>query len=301
MSATANLPAWARFLGTESAYRLLLIAVEAELRHRGYDVVIEDGVARSTRPGEPTQAYGLQNLAQRCNQSPRAQWPDVIRDHFERVEQGAMLEDEPEVLAAVRDQLRVKLYPASYVENAPNPPHRLIADDLVAVLVRDLPSSIVTVPRDDLERWGVEVDELFDVALRNLKTMEPIERDVIDMEGGKVTALVGESYFASSHALFLEDHFEIGHRGALVAVPHRHAALVHVIEDAAVIKVTPGLIGLANGMFDQGPGSVSSSVYWWRHDRGFLRLPAEVTPTEITLSPPDAFMEMLEELSQPPS
>ena len=77
-------PEWTPYF-TGDQYRAFIEAVEADLRRRGLEVEMGDGVVRAHRPGEEGTELGLGNLAQKCNISPPADWQKVIAEHFSAV------------------------------------------------------------------------------------------------------------------------------------------------------------------------------------------------------------------------
>ncbi len=93
---------------------------------------------------------GLQNLAQQSRMARSEQdWPDIVRGHLEQVV-GSGRDEIDEAMArandlgAVRDQRKPQLYPRSMLANIPT--NALVrwpvADDLLAVLVLDLPQAV---------------------------------------------------------------------------------------------------------------------------------------------------------------
>src|SRR5258705_12485514 len=100
--------------------------------------------------------------------------------------------------------------------------------------------------------------------------------------------------------MFLEEHMaKAPPFGAIVAVPHRHAVLFLPIEDMRVMDAVNSMIPIAFGMYQEGPGSLSSGLYWWR-SRALTHLPTKVSAQSISFSPPDAFVqEVLNRVPEP--
>jgi hypothetical protein len=112
-----------------------------------------------------------------------------------------------------------------------------------------------------------------------------------------VTAFFGDSFFVASRVLDLE-HFagEIPPHGALAAFPHRHMLLVHRIETTRTLSALNAMVGAADHFYRQGPGSIVPDVFWWRHDHGPLRIPANVRDGHHYIVPPDEFVAVLNAL-----
>ena len=303
---TATVPSWAAFFD-EHRYAAFVAAVAHELEGRNDVVQIEDGVAHVTLEGEEeAHSFGLQNLAQICNQAEEDEWPEIIRHHFDGVvrsttgDQLAGLADDYD---RVREVLKVRLYPTDAVEDSLDGlEHRLVGEGLVAVLTYDLPDAVATVPPSDLARWPIDADEAFALGLRNVLAEKGIEHERIELESGAVfSAMVGDSFFVTSRLLSLETFISpTSQFGALVAVPNRHTLLWAPIVDLSVLDVLNALLVIAYRRYEEGPGSLSPYVYWWRPDGSLVTLPAEFHGDALQFSPPPDFLEdCLNELSAP--
>lgn len=88
--------------------------------------------------------------------------------------------------------------------------------------------------------------------------------------------------------------------GAVVGVPNRHLILAHPIRDLSVIDAITTLVRLIGKASDEGPGSVSRRLYWWRGG-SLLDLPYRVEGGRMRFFPPGAFVEVLNELEPPTS
>ncbi len=288
-----DVPEWASFFSA-AEYRAFVAAVEAELGRRGLGYETGDGtIVIQGQEG----AFGLQNLAQVCHGTPRKAWAGRVSDHFDSIfrsaEETREMDRKAETLEGVRSQLKVRLYPPDSLDEigADRLVHRRPAEGLVETLVYDMPGSVRSVPREHVEKWGCPVADLFEAGVENLKAEGRPESKSIELpEGGSVRALIGDSFFVASHALFLEDYLEpVPEHGAVVSVPHRHAVLYHPIEDLRVVHAINAMIRVTFGMYREGPGSISPHLYWWREGR-FVLLPSKVTAQSVTFSPPEAFV-----------
>lgn len=292
-----DVPEWACFFDPPS-YKTFLSGVEDEMKRRGTRFELGDGTVRLHVPGEEPSEYGLLNLAQVCHASPRREWPETITEHFDRAlkcgAESQSLDARAERLDAVRDSIKVRLYHEEYLSQIG--PEKLVyrkpAPGLVETLVYDLPGSVRTVPPDHPLRWDEPLDRLFAIGLENIKAEGRPEIQSFDIDKGtKFFAIVGDSFFTSSHALLLDNYLDPRpEHGALVAIPHRHAVLYHPIVDLRILQAINSMIPVTFGMYQEGPGSVSPNLYWWR-DGALSHLPTKVTSQSVTFSPPDAFIE----------
>jgi hypothetical protein len=296
----ASGPTWAPFF-TASQHAIFDTLVRSELVGRGLVAQIEEGVVVATS-GDENRRYGLLNLAQACARVPPERWPEVVRGHFERVfaadDESAELAAKVDDFAAVRDQLRVRLFPPDVEGEG-----RVIwpvAEGIVAALVFDLPSAIRTVSQDEIAPWGRSLEELRAIALANLALEREPARERFDAQGVPLEAIHGESFFTASWALGLEEANDRARHphGTILAVPTRHGVLHHPVVDLGVIAAVNALALIADGMFKEGPGGISPSIYWVRGGR-WSRIATEIEGGRLSVTPPEDFVELLEALSKP--
>lgn len=298
-------PEWAAFF-SPAAWKAFKGVLRRHLR--GLDTTFDwtGGRIVIRLPGQGETQAGLSNLAQVCHRSPEAEWPRIVSSHFSTLLGPNPDTEEAERLrgdfAAAREKLKVRIYPgaALAVMRESGPVVREIADGLAAVLVLDLEQTVRSVARDDVAGWNTPDEELFEIGLANVKAEGPLSSQRIPLEkGGHIDLLGSDSFFAASHVLFLENYLPPGNRhGALAAVPHRHAVLMHAIESLHAVVAVSTLASAAAGMHREGPGSISPDVYWWRPGR-VLRIPAEVKGKEIRITPPAEFLDVLNGLPAP--
>lgn len=302
-----DVPDWAKFFGP-GEYRDFLAAVDEEMRRRAMPFEFGDGTVHVSPPGGEKADYGLLNLAQTCHATARSEWAPTIREHFDNAFRSSRDSEELDAKAgtldAVRSHLKVRLYHTDYRDQMGGGGliHREPAEGLIETLVYDLPGSVRTVPPDHAARWGVPEEELFRIGLGNVKAEQPppVVQTFDVGKGAAIRALVGDSFFTASHALFLEDHLDGPTPfGAVIAVPHRHAVLFHAIADMRVIPAVNSMIPIAFGMYQEGPGSLSPGLYWWRPGT-LTALPSKVTAQSISFSPPATFVdEVLNKVPEP--
>jgi hypothetical protein len=296
-------PPWARFF-TRAEYGRFLRLVRQYFRSRGVKHRLGDGVVIVEGWHSDVQQCGLLNLAQMCHQSDAADWPKIIAVHFDGFQRHRAESARAAELAGDFDRiaplLAVRLYHADYLKEHRELKfiHRRDLPGTVSILVYDLPSSIETVSREDMERWERTPDELFAIGLDNLRVHSIPEVKRIDVgKGVEIKLLAGEDYFVASHALLLAERPDLlGRYGALVGVPHRHALLTYAISDMTVVEAVNRLIPAIIGMEMEGPGSISPLLYWY-HEGSYVDLPYRIERQTLIFQPPEAFLLMLGELS----
>ncbi|MBC8067595.1 MAG: hypothetical protein IAG13_04605 [Deltaproteobacteria bacterium] len=298
-----SVPSWASFF-EDDEYEAFMRVVEADLARRG-EVSIEDGVAELEIDGGGQHRLGLQNLAQLCNQVDGEQWDSLVREHFDRVIVSTHTHDLEAIgrdYEQVKPMIKVRLYARdSLGELTDSTIHRSLGEDLVAVLVYDLPDAVATVPIEAPKQWPITLDEAFALALTNVLEQDEVDTETLELDDGtRFHVMVGDSFFVTSRLLVLEQHLEpITPMGALVAVPNRHTMLYAPIVDLTIVDTLQAMAILAQRRHAEGPGSLSPTLYWWR-DGHLTALPVEVDDDGVRFFPPSEFVEgCLERLAKP--
>ena len=297
-----QVPQWAPFFTREQFEKFLNALGDYFKRHKSKITFADPATPRLTVSGGkfPPGHYGVINLAQICNQVEEAEWPQRIADHFDALAAAAKDHEKFNVREAefdwVKDMLAVRIG-----DEGSLPIDKLLfRRDLpgtISYLVFDLPHSVESVPPELPDKWGKSVDELFTLGLANVKqSANPSIEQVEIKDGVSFTACTGDSFFIASLALLLDQlDGATGPHGTLVAIPHRHMLLFHRIDNADAVLAVQHLGVLAVNLDEQGPGSISPNLFWYRAGK-FLDLPFGVEGDTFTFRPPDEFMEMLTEL-----
>ena len=310
-----TVPAWASMFAPEEwAWFVATLAAELERRDIVHRFDMESGQVHVEVTDAPN-VLGLSNLLQVCRGRPRDGWAGAIRHHFDiafDVKDGRTAEELASDWKLARDSVKLRLYVRDNLPDVPLVTWEL-ADSLVAVLTFDLPDTVITVRLADREQWDVTDDDLYDIALANVRGEGLLPATDIELGEGATLRLLegGSTFFAASHALFIEDYVrgDLGPHGIVLAIPQRHVVLYHAIEDLRVMRVIEAMIVTATNMYVDGPGSISSDLYWLP-PRGedsslddlehcLVRLPCEITDDTLRFMPPPQFARMLSAL-QPP-
>jgi hypothetical protein len=304
-------PAWASFFGVDGWARFLLI-IDNDLTRRGvgHQIHGHEGFVRLA----DGSTLGLSNLAQMCFQAAPERWVGIVEHHFrvalsagkDASAADAMSKD----FALARTAIKLRLWSRESASQQQELVAWDIAEDLVAVLTFDLPDMLVSVKRSDAEKnWNVPRDDLWRIAVANMHAEGLLPAPALDVgDGAQVHVLEGDhTFFAASHVLFLEA-YGAAHSpwGAIVAVPRRHVVVFHSIIDLRVIAAINSMLNVIPRMFHEGPGSITSSLYWWtRPSGGLMRLPWELDEhdgTTVSFLPPQPFVDgVLNRLSPPPT
>ncbi|MEV6398867.1 immunity 49 family protein [Streptomyces sp. NPDC051907] len=287
----AHLP----MLTVPQAARLRSLTADYFSARRGVRLTVEGAAVEYDGHVNP-----LTNLAQRCRTVAEEYWPEMVEQHFARLEtasQGG--ENAQEMLR----HAYLRLVPDDFT---PAPATdgfayvRPVAEGLVAALALDAPSSVRILHDGDVARVGLE--ELWAAGRANLLA-EPVEHDEVrGPQGALLHSVYGDSHFVSSKALALSDLArsvtgrELPEAGALVVMPTRHLLAFHPIVDGTVVDAVNDLGAYALGAYEDGPGALSPRLYWW-HKESLVSLTSIDRETKVfSIVPPPELMELMKSL-----
>jgi hypothetical protein len=233
------------------------------------DVMLLDGPQRLH--------IGMRNLRQLARQVPRDDWPALVADHvgtiITAIEEPLDLSD----FTLVRGLLRSRVYPVE--ARTGRLISRPFAPGLIEAIVADTPTTVRTVVTDDATRWPVNTDQLFAVGRDGVRADGPLECDVIDDTGIRV--LEGSTFYAATHLVWLESYLDPGPYGALAVAPTRSTIAACPIRKATAQVTAERLRAFAGDAHEDGPGSLTPDLFWWREGRLTLLERADTGPAEL--------------------
>lgn len=300
--AEEDVPEWARFF-TASELARFYSGVEREMQRRDLVYELGDGLLDVVLPGDRKVQFGLLNLAQLCNQVDDEEWETTIHSHFANMLAARVHSDDLDQASFedVRSFLKLRIYPEAYGQNPGlSMVGRTLAPGLMMALVYDLPTSVATVHPDHVAQWPLDEGELMALALENVAREDPVVAESFVIGDAEITSITGVSFFAATHALMLERHVERGRHGALLAVPNRHLVLYHAVDGPGVVAAVQTLLAECIQAYDDGPGSISSHLYWLRSDEigadEIVVFPTSREGRSLSVAPTPRFVELLDTL-----
>lgn len=299
-------PAWARQY-SEERFRYFLATLEEDLDARSlpYRLDAEAGVLEVELPGADRQQLQLVGLADGCRRIPRREWPDYIERHLNAsisvlVGGMAAVERLGEEFHRAAPLLKLRFYPEEYLDEKVPMVYQRLAEGLVLVLVYDLPQSIATVPPDHLTAWDRSAEDVFQLALQNVRDLGKLEHTSIDLpEGTTLEFLTDQRHsFAATQVLCLPEYLKtLPPHGVLVSIPGGGQVIFHRIESLQVMAALNTMLRTVPEVYLEAPRGISPDVYWWR-DGGFTLLPVSREDGRIDFRPPAEFMAMLGTLKE---
>lgn len=294
-------PAWAGFF-TAGNYNRFMQIIDEYFNSENIDYAIADATVEIDDDRFGATSLGLQNLAQSCHLSDPSEWPSIVKNHFDGVQRINIFQEDFNSKAHdfeyARPFLAVRLYHESYIEQIEDylGIGQHIADDIYAALVFDLPESVTNVRPEQAILWNKTNEELFEIGVKNTFQKYPFE--VVEEVIEEVRfLLINEDHFYTGNILFaLDDYPSLqGRYGSLVCVPTRHAIIFYPVEGKEVLEAIRNLIPITCKMHEEGPGSISSQLYWY-HDEELSLIPYELKDDQLEISPPEEFAELLDRL-----
>lgn len=251
--------------GGETALDSLVVLVAENLgyacRRMPGDVMLLEGAHRLH--------VSMKNLRQLARLVPRDDWPALVSDHISTIVTAI---EEPLDLSdfeLAQHLLRTRIYPAEADNGilAARP----FAPGLIEAVVVDTPTTVRTVTIDEMEEWPVSGDALFVLGRSNVRSDGPLQVEEQHL-GDNVRAIVlhGWTFYAATHLAWLDEYIDMGPYGALVVVPSRSLIAAYPIRaggyrlEAAVRAAAAQLQAHAHQAYDEGPGSLSPHLFWWR-------------------------------------
>ncbi|MFI0353701.1 hypothetical protein [Actinomadura sp. 9N407] len=273
-------------------------------------VLVAESLGYSARPVDPDSMLlegaslvpvSMRLLRQLARLVPRDDWPALVSDHVTTI---ITAMEEPLDLSdfdLAQHLLRTRIYPAEADNGilAARP----FAPGLIEVVVVDTPTTVRTVTTDEMAGWPVSGDALFMLGRANVRADGPLQMDEQDVGGVRMAVLHGWTFYAVTHLAWLEEYLPIGPYGALVIAPNRSLIVAHPIQPVgggpraryrAAAAAARELQGQAYHAYEDGPGSLSPYLYWWRggeltlletrYEDDALVLPAELASVLTTLT-----------------
>ena len=237
---------------------------------------------------------GLTNLYNICSQNDKSQWKNIIKNHFSQVK---ISRDEEKVILPKlenfetgKEYLKLRIYPIDYKDQiSKSSIFESNMDDYISVVVIDFPSTIKNLTKEYLEKWNLSEKEILEIAKENTlkNNKEEFEEYKISDTFSVSVMLSDTNIFVTSSIYDLNKKYNlISKYGAFVAIPNRYGIILKNINKETVNNDILQMTGLVNYMYQQGPGSITNTIYWFdgKHffkvihnpSKGMLKLPDEL-------------------------
>jgi hypothetical protein len=299
-----QIPDWASFFSNED-YTEFIKVVKDYFTKKNIEYTIQDGVLTVDTNEFGVNNLGLVNVAQVCNQDEKRNYKTIVKEHFDSLVR--MHEFDHGFKKTIHDYNKIKefigvrLYSIEYFAQVDKNAIvvKPFAENIYSTLIFDLPDAIQSIKKEEADEWGKTLDELFETGIQNIRQKCEFEISREQMTGDFAIWFVqGNNFFTPNIAFDFNMHPElIGTHGSLIGIPHRHAVIIYPIENIETVNAINSLIPIINGMYHEGPGSISDYLYWYK-DGSFENLPYKIEDNKLQFYPPENFVEILNKLSE---
>ncbi len=300
-----DVPEWAAFFNNNE-YVSFLQAVDAYFKKENLAYECTDGMVTVGVNDFGFSMLGLTNIAQVCKQNKPRNYERLVYEHFQSMARANQFDAEFATIVhdydSVKHYIGVRLYPIDYAAQIGKESTigKDYAGDIYAMLVFDLPDSVINVRPEQAEKWGKGMDELFEVGLQNCKNKYQFDISLQKFSSIRVWFVQGDHFFTPNVVFDLGNYPKlIGTKGTLIGIPHRHSVVLYPIENLEVVTAINQLIPTIYGMNAEGPGSISNNLFWY-YEGQVENLPYTIEDNKLQFFPPDNFMKMLQTLPKKP-
>ena len=298
-----EVPEWASFFDGRE-YSLFMKEIDNYFKKLNVKYEIRDGQMIVEENEFGFSNLGLTNVGQVCKQDEPEYYAEIITEHFSSLirsnEFNRAFSKISDNFDEVKKYIGVRLYDYAYISHVDqgNLIGKDFAGDIYEMIVFDFPDSVVGIRPEQTTAWNTTTDELFEIGRENIKARYP---SIITKEAFGEFAIwfvQGDHFFVPNIVFDLENKKElVGSMGSLVGLPHRHAALIYPIESLEVVNAINGIIPAIYGMNQEGPGSLSNNLFWYK-DQKFTHLPYKIDDNKLQFFPPDNFLDLLNGLQR---
>jgi hypothetical protein len=297
-----TVPEWASFFDIKR-YTAFIKTVEDYFYKKNITYTLGDGMVSVGANDFGFGTLGLVNLAQNCSQDEIANYEEIVSEHFESMIRANQFDKEFNKIIHDYDQVEkyigIKLYSTEYLSSVGLDVTitREIAGNVYATLIFDLPDGIISISTEQADKWKKTQEELFETGVQNIKNNYSF--DVSKEKFGEfyIWFIQGDHFFTSNIIFDLDKYPQVtGSNGALIGIPHRHATIIYPIENMETVTAINSLIPAIHGMYEEGPGSVSDNLFWYK-DGQFENLPYKIEDGKIQFYPTENFIELLNNLA----
>lgn len=287
-------PGWANFF-KPNEYTAFLAALDSYFKSKKMDYDLGDEVVTIKNNKALSGSLGLSNVSRACKQQKLKKYNKIVTDYFDALLQAATTQKKfiktAEEFESVKANIAVRLYHKNYIKQTGE--HLVltkpVCGDIVAMLVFDMPDSIINVQPHFLKKWNKSFEEIFRLGLENVANKIKYQPKQIQV-GEIIIHQVTATHFFSPNIIFQFENYPelLGKYGTLFTIPNRHTVLFHPINNRSMVMATKVLIQAGLNAHREGPGAISSNLFWL-YNNGITHIPFDVDAKNITLNPPENF------------
>jgi Protein of unknown function (DUF1444) len=170
---------------------------------------------------------GLENLYRMVIHDP-GRGVEIVEHYLERLIEGDTVGSTPLPLSVAKARIMPRIQPSTIFRHLDRElvAHTPFVNDTVIVFVIDLPHMTVSITIEQMMRWGLQVDDLDQIARENLDTYAPdLQIQLVDSnEGGRAAIVARQDGYDAARLLLGSLHDRLApelHGDFYVATPAR--------------------------------------------------------------------------------
>jgi len=152
---------------------------------------------------------GLDNLYRMVLYEPE-RGLEIVENYLERLAEGDSISSVPLPLSVVETRIMPRIQPSSIFThlNREQVAHIPFVNDTVVLYVIDMPQMTVSITTEQMVRWGLDADQVDEIARRNLDRYAPrLEIQLVDAsEGGRAAIIAAQDGYDAARLLLSALH-----------------------------------------------------------------------------------------------
>jgi hypothetical protein len=274
-----KLPVRFSHLICEEDYIKILELVQDYLEHRGNIQNIADGVIFLDDNIKEYHQIPLDNLIRTLCGENLYNWNYLIAEHFDKLLNKPELKFNLEDFDSIKNIISLRIYPDGYFESIDFQGKLVYKVDFEltkTTLVFDFPDKFTPVENKYLAKWGVDKEQLFKIAQKNINKQK-VSIDKKTYAGGFDLYTFFSGDYSVSYLRDFENNagFAKGNYGSLVMIPTRGSGFVHPINGHDITQVISEIHNMIFNFYEEDPGPINANYYWY-YDNKFIMFPITV-------------------------
>lgn len=294
-----------KHLISQDDFNSILTFAITHLTNKGHtNISFADGLLlyETLEEGGTKNQTNFLNLVKSVICEDRKDWQIKTVEYLDNLSKDKELENDILLdFVKAKEYLTVRLQPITNYQDEPYKSHvetlvyKVDIPETYSLLALDLPNRFHILTIDEINVWGIDRNNLFEIAHNNLRDkIENIQAQQHDWDGAIFYTLFDRD-FSAAYCIDFANNCDnlIGEKGSLISFPTRGSVFVHPISDKGQFNVGYNHIAeKTNKFFDDDPGPISRNIYWL-YENKFTLFEMTWNNGELTYSIPEQLHDLL--------